>query len=130
MENCIFCQIVAGKSPSYKVYEDKDFIAFLDIFPKTKGHTLVVPKHYLEWVWDLKHFGEYFEVVKKIEKGIEKSFNPHFVSLLTYGLDVSHAHVHIIPYYRAVSPTEAVASKEELSKEQLAEIAEKIRKNL
>ena len=53
MQECIFCQIVAGKLPSYKVYEDEEFLAFLDIFPKSTGHTLVIPKKHVEWVWDL-----------------------------------------------------------------------------
>lgn len=130
MHDCIFCQIVAGELPSYKVYEDDLFFAFLDIYPKSKGHTLVVPKKHYEWVWDVPNFGEYFEVVKKIEQAMQKALNPYFVSLLTYGLDVLHAHVHVIPYYRSLSPTEAVASKESFSKEEMQEVAEKIRSAL
>lgn len=130
MQDCIFCQIIKGELPSYKVFEDDKFFAFLDIYPKTQGHTLVVPKKHYEWVYDLSkdEFKEYWERVYKITKAVQKAFNPHFISYLTYGLDVPHAHVHIIPYYKAVSPIEAVSSKESFSKEEMEKIAEQIRK--
>lgn len=130
MQDCIFCKIIAGESPSYKVYEDDDFLGFLDIYPKTIGHTLVVPKKHYQWVYDLSkdEFETYWGITHKITKAIQKSFSPYFISYLTYGLDVPHAHIHIMPYYKEVGPAESVTLKEHLSKEQLTEIAEKIRK--
>ena len=63
MENCIFCKIVSGEIPSYKVYEDNEFMAFLDVRPLNLGHTLVIPKKHYRWVWDVPNIGEYYEVV-------------------------------------------------------------------
>jgi histidine triad (HIT) family protein len=96
MADCIFCQIAAGKIPSYKIYEDKNYLAFLDIFPKTEGHTLVIPKTHVNWVWDYPQLGEYFEIVGKVARHLRaKSGQP--VRSLVYGFDVPHAHVHLFP---------------------------------
>jgi len=97
MENCIFCQIIAGKSPAHKVYEDNDFLAFLDIFPRARGHLLVIPKKHYRWVYDVLQFGPYWEVVLKLTQAVKKAINPDFISYITYGVDVPHAHVHIVP---------------------------------
>lgn len=126
MDDCIFCKIVNGKSPSYKVYEDEKFYGFLDIFPKEKGHTLVIPKKHYKWVYDVPDFGEYWETVLKITKSIQKSLNPFFVTYLTFGLQVSHAHIHIIPYYKELTPEEASNLKVNFSKEEFTDIAKKI----
>ncbi len=130
MEDCIFCQIVAGKSPSYNIYEDDLFVGFLDIFPKTKGHVLLIPKKHYTWVHDVPEFGSYWEIALKIAKALQKTFNPYFIQYLTFGLDVPHAHIHIIPYYKALSVAETVSAKENFSKEEMTEIAEKIREAL
>jgi len=98
MENCIFCQIVAGKSPCYKVYEDDNFLAFLDTSPRVKGHTLVIPKKHFQWVYDVLEFNQYWQTVLKITKAIQRSLKPDFVSYSTYGLEVAHAHIHILPH--------------------------------
>ncbi len=130
MQDCIFCQIVAGKSPSYKVYEDDLFFAFLDIFPKTKGHVLLVPKKHYPWVQDVPEFGRYWETALKITRALEKALKPHFIQYYTYGLEVPHAHIHIIPQPKALSPVEAIAQKSNFSKEEFEETAEKIRNAL
>lgn len=96
MSSCIFCQIVTGEISSYKIYEDKDFLGFLDIFPKTEGHTLVIPKKHVVWVWDYKNLGEYFEVVGKIARNLKKASGKE-VRLLVYGFDIAHAHIHLLP---------------------------------
>lgn len=96
MSGCIFCQIVKGEIPSYKIYEDKEFLAFLDIFPKTEGHTLVIPKQHVEWVWDYSDPGKYFAVVTKIAKHLKKMTGQD-VRALIYGFDIPHAHVHLMP---------------------------------
>ncbi len=99
MENCIFCKIAKGEIPSYKVYEDDNLIAFLDINPFTKGHTLLVPKKHIKWVWDLdeKDYLDLMSVVKRIAKVLGKKFNTEWVVEGIAGIDVPHAHVHIIP---------------------------------
>lgn len=130
MQDCIFCQIVDGKASSYKVYEDNLFLGFLDIYPKSKGHTLLIPKKHYQWVYDVEEFERYWKVALKVTKAIRKSQKPYFIQYLTFGLDVPHAHIHIIPYYKELSPTEAVTIKESFTKEQMNEIAEKIRKEI
>ena len=125
MKDCIFCQIVAGKSPAYKVYEDDSFFAFLDIYPGTRGHTLVIPKKHYQWVYDVPEFDEYWLVVLKVTKAIQKALKPIFVTYLTYGLQVPHAHIHILP--RTEENKDMVAPLQgSLEKEKMQEIAEKI----
>ncbi|NTU46679.1 HIT family protein [Candidatus Roizmanbacteria bacterium] len=97
MEDCIFCKIAAGEIPSYKVYEDDFFYGFLDIVPRAKGHTLLIPKKHYRWVYDVPQFGAYWEAVQKITSRMQEKLHPTFVSYITYGLDVTHAHIHILP---------------------------------
>lgn len=99
MEDCVFCKIVKGEIPFYKVYEDKDFLAFLDIKPLNQGHTLVIPKKHFRWVQDVEPFGKYWEAIKKITLAITKAFNSDHVNYVTLGHAVPHAHVHIVPRY-------------------------------
>lgn len=94
---CIFCKIVRGEIPSYKVYEDKDFLAFLDINPQSPGHTQVIPKKHYRWVWDLPHIGKYFEVVQKIAKAQQKAFGTDFILSKIIGDEVEHAHIWVFP---------------------------------
>lgn len=95
--NCIFCKIVAGEIPSYKVYEDDNFLAFLDINPRAPGHVQVIPKDHHRWVWDVTNTSEYFEVVKKIAQAEQKAFNTEHVHSKIDGADVPHAHIWVFP---------------------------------
>lgn len=95
-EECLFCKIVAGEIPCYKIYEDDKYLAFLDIYPLTQGHTLVIPKKHFRWVWDVKPVGEYFEVITKIAKHFRKRLGDPIISM-TWGIDIAHAHYHLIP---------------------------------
>ena len=107
MENCIFCKIIEGDIPSYKVYEDEHVYAFLDITQVTKGHTLVVPKKHLKDLFDYddKDASEVFSRLPKIAKALEKAF-PEMEGLnmvnnnkeLAYQT-VFHSHIHLIPRY-------------------------------
>jgi len=98
MENdCIFCKIIAGTIPSYKVYEDTEFLAFLDIEPIALGHILVIPKKHYLYTWDVPEFGQYWEAAKKITLGILKSLGADRVHYITLGEAVPHAHIHIVP---------------------------------
>lgn len=99
MDNCIFCKIIAGEISCYKVYEDDNFLAFLDIKPFAKGHTMVIPKNHHRWVYDVPGFGEYWETTKKISQHILAKLNPMFITYLTMGNQVPHAHIHIIPRF-------------------------------
>ena len=95
--DCIFCKIVKGELPSYKVYEDDTFLAFLSIYPESTGHTLVIPKEHYRWVWDVPQAGEYFEVAKKIALAQKKAFNTDFILSQIVGEEVFHAHIWVFP---------------------------------
>jgi histidine triad (HIT) family protein len=97
MNNCIFCKIISGEIPSYKVYEDENFLAFLDIHPQSSGHTQVIPKKHFRWVWQVPNVGEYFEVVRKIALAQQKSFKTDFILSKIVGDEVEHAHIWIYP---------------------------------
>ena len=104
MTECVFCKIVAGEIPSYKIYEDEKYLAFLDIYPSAEGHTLVIPKKHVEWVWDLPagrqvtpNLGKYFEVVGKIAKNHRKLAPDGIVRSIIWGWEVPHAHIHLLP---------------------------------
>ncbi|MGH7175664.1 MAG: HIT family protein [Minisyncoccia bacterium] len=97
MPDCVFCKIVRGELPSYKVYEDKDFLAFIDIHPETPGHVQVIPKQHYRWIWDVPNFGDYFEVVKKIARAQQKAFGTDWIIQKSVGDEVHHAHVWVIP---------------------------------
>jgi histidine triad (HIT) family protein len=97
MDNCIFCKIAKGEISCHKVYEDKKFLAFLDIKPLGKGHTQVIPKKHYRYVWDVPNAGEYFEVVKKIALAQKRAFNVEIVRSQIYGEQVPHAHIWVWP---------------------------------
>jgi len=104
MENCIFCKIVKGEISSTKIFEDENFLAFLDIRPISAGHTLVIPKNHIRWVWDLPagrqvggNIGEYFEVVQKIAKAEQKAFGVELIQSKIVGDEVAHAHIWLFP---------------------------------
>ena len=94
MNDCIFCKIIAGEMPCYKVYEDDKYLAFLDIFPSALGHTLVIPKEHVNWVWDEPNLGEYFEGVGKIARHY-REISGEVVRSNIDGWQVSHAHIHL-----------------------------------
>ncbi len=97
MDNCIFCKIVRGEVPCYKVYEDDKFLAFLDINPQSPGHTQVIPKEHYRWVWDTPNTGEYFEVAKKVALAQQKAFSTDFILSKVVGDEVPHAHIWVFP---------------------------------
>jgi histidine triad (HIT) family protein len=99
----IFSKIIAGEIPSYKIAESDLFYAFLDIFPLQKGHTLIVPKIEIDKVFDLpsNYLAEMLVFAQPIAKAIENSFPCNRVSMLTVGLEVPHAHLHLIPINEA-----------------------------
>lgn len=99
MDDCIFCQIVADELPSYKIYEDRKFCAFLAIHPIREGHTLVIPKKHYRWVWDIPEPGDYFQTVSKIAnhfRRLNRNTN-NIIYSLVMGTNSTHANIHIIP---------------------------------
>ncbi len=101
MDDCIFCKIVKKEIPGHIVYEDADFLAFLDIRPQSPGHALVIPKTHYRWVWDVPNAGAYFEVVKKIALAQKKAFGTDFILSKVVGEDVHHAHIWVFPSDKA-----------------------------
>jgi len=107
MNDCIFCKIVNGEIPSYKLYEDENFVAFLDIHPQSAGHVQVIPKKHYRWVWDLPceasakqgepTTGKYFEVVQKIALAQQKAFDTEWILSKIIGDEVPHAHIWVFP---------------------------------
>jgi histidine triad (HIT) family protein len=97
MKNCIFCKIVAREIPAEIIYEDTNFLAFLDIHPQSPGHTQVIPKQHYRWVWDVPNAGEYFEVAKKVALAQKKAFETDFVLSKIVGDEVPHAHIWVFP---------------------------------
>jgi len=95
----IFTKIISGEIPSYKVAEDKDFIAFLDINPNAKGHTLVVPKIEENKLFDLDKsaYNDLMQFSYRVAKALEKSIDCKRIGMSVIGLEVPHVHVHLIP---------------------------------
>ncbi|MFA6519323.1 MAG: HIT domain-containing protein [Candidatus Paceibacterota bacterium] len=116
---CIFCKIVSGEIPATKIYEDENYLAFLDIHPQAPGHAQVIPKTHYRWVWDVPNVGEYFEVVRKIAKAQQKAFDTDWILSRIVGDEVAHAHIWVFPKNGAKG-----------DKNNLSENAEKIRQAL
>ena len=97
MKDCIFCKIIKKEIPAHIVYEDEDFLAFLDINPQSPGHTQVIPKKHVRWVWDYENAGAYFEIAKKIALAQGKAFDTDFILSKIVGDEVTHAHIWVFP---------------------------------
>jgi histidine triad (HIT) family protein len=95
----IFTKIVNGEIPAYKVAEDENYFAFLDIFPTAKGHTLVIPKKEVDYLFDLddETYAGLQLFAKKVARGLKKAIPCEKVGVLVLGLEVPHAHIHLVP---------------------------------
>jgi histidine triad (HIT) family protein len=129
MDNCVFCKIVKNEIPAIKVYEDDNFMAFMDIKPLNKGHVQLIPKNHYRWTWDVPNFGEYWEVARKVAKAQMKGLGAHMVEFLTHGMEVEHAHIWIVPIYgtEVFIKTEV---RKSFSDQETGEDAEKIKSNI
>lgn len=129
---CIFCKILAGEIPSFKIYEDELFFAFLDIRPLNPGHTLVIPKKHYRWVWDVPEIGRYYEAVAKIARAQKKALGTDYVVSLVFGEEVPHAHVWLVPRLPGDGHGSAIdlTKVKKLSEAQMGEAQEKIVKEL
>jgi histidine triad (HIT) family protein len=126
----IFSKIVSGEIPSFKVAETDEFLAFLDAFPITKGHVLVIPKVEIDYLFDLDEdlYTRLLLFARSIVPALEKTVPCKRVGLSVIGLEVPHAHVHLLPLN---SMTDADFTKKiKVSQEELADLAEKIRGNM
>ncbi|MDI3473962.1 MAG: histidine triad family protein [Candidatus Woesearchaeota archaeon] len=96
---CIFCNIVQGKIPSYKVWENEEFLAFLDINPIMKGHLLLIPKRHYSYVFEMPE-DEYIKLMKtakQLSSPLRRFFKAKRIGLIIEGLEVEHAHIHLVP---------------------------------
>lgn len=120
----IFSKIIAGEIPCHKVAENEDFLAFLDISPLQKGHTLVVPKKETDYIFDLSdsELADMIVFAKGVAKKIKAAFPCNRVGMTVIGLEVPHAHIHLIPINKEPDMN-FQSPKMELSNEELKEIA-------
>lgn len=127
MNDCLFCKIIKKEIPSYKIYEDDKFFSFLDIYPRVKGHALVIPKDHYRWVYDVPNFSKYWEVAKKISLKIQNTLNSEFVSFVTMGEEVPHAHIHILPQQSKSIEGIRFQDTIDIEKEEIQSLADKIK---
>lgn len=127
----IFSRIINGEIPCYKIAEDQRYFAFLDINPLAKGHTLVVPKEETDYIFDLSddQLAGMIVFAKKVALAIEKSVSCKRIGIAVLGLEVAHAHIHLIPINN-LEDINFAKPKLKLSKEEFEEIAGKIRNHL
>lgn len=126
----IFSKIVSGEIPSHKIAEDDEFLAFLDAFPIAKGHTLVIPKKEVDYIFDLDEetYTRLFLFARRIVPALEKTISCLRVGVSVIGLEVPHVHIHLIPLN---SMSDADFSKKiKITQEELGELALKISKNI
>ena len=127
----IFSRIIAGEIPSYKIAENDEFYAFLDIMPLQQGHTLVVPKVEVDYIFDIEDdlLARMMIFAKEVSKAIKATFPCDRVGVAVIGLEVPHAHIHLIPINR-MSDMDFGNDKLQLTGEQMNAIAIKIREKM
>ncbi len=126
----IFTRIVNGEIPAHKIAETEDFLAFLDVFPCAPGHTLVIPKKEVDYIFDLEDalYEGLMKFSKTIAAAVEKAVPCKRIGIAVIGLEVPHAHVHLIPMNSMADMN--FNNKLKMTGEELAEIAAKIREKL
>lgn len=125
----IFTKIVRGEIPSYKIAETENYYAFLDINPLAKGHTLVIPKQETDYLFDIDDelYKGLFGFAKKVAHAIEKEINCKRIGVAVLGLEVPHAHIHLVPI-NSIYDIDFKQPKLKLSEEEFEQTANKIRK--
>ncbi len=123
----IFSKIISGEVPCHKIAENEKFLAFLDVFPLVKGHTLVIPKIEVDKFFDIPddYLTEMLLFAKPVAKAIEKAFNCNRCGMSVVGLEVRHAHMHLVPINSA-DDLNFTRTKLRLSEKEMSESAEKI----
>ena len=126
----IFSKIAAGEIPSYKCAESEKFYAFLDINPVAKGHTLVIPRREVDYIFDMDddELAEYQVFAKRVAAALKKAFPCRKVAQVVLGLEVPHAHIHLIPM-NSEADVDFRKEKLSLTEEEFSQIAESIRKH-
>lgn len=129
MEDSIFSKIIRGEIPCHKVYEDEHTLAFLDIHPVQPGHTLVVPKTQIPFVWDLsaEDYQALMATAQKVAQRLKAVLGVPYIGAQVVGVDVPHAHVHLIPFSTTQEFRNIPDMKAEPDHPALAELAAKLR---
>ena len=124
----IFTRIVRGEIPCYKIAEDENYLAFLDINPLEKGHTLIIPKEENDYIFDLddENYTGLHLFAKKVAKALGKAITCKRIAVAVLGLEVPHTHIHLIPM-NDLSATDFTKPKLTLAKEEFEEIADRIK---
>jgi histidine triad (HIT) family protein len=127
----IFSKIVAGEIPCYKVAETEDFLAFLDVFPLRKGHTLVIPKKEVDYIFDLddETYAGLHMFAKIVAKAVEKAIPCKRIGTAVVGLEVPHTHIHLVPI-NSVADIDFSQPKLKFSEDEMKEIAAAIQLHL
>jgi len=127
----IFTKIVKGEIPAYKIIEDENYLAFLDVFPLAKGHVLVIPKQEIDSIFDLSDdsYANLWLFAKKTAKALKMAMPCKRVGIAVIGLEVPHAHIHLIPLQN-VEDINFSKPKLKVTATEMQEIAEKIKKQL
>lgn len=123
----IFSKIIAGEIPCFKIAESEKYFAFLDIFPATKGHTLVVPKLQVDQLFDLPddYLDGYLSFCKPIAKAIQATTGCQRVNIITIGFEVPHVHIHLVPM-NGMEDADILGKKVTMSKEELAAVQQQM----
>ncbi len=129
MEDSIFTKIIKGEIPSHKIYENDKTLAFLDINPLTEGHVLVIPKVQVEFIWDLEpaDYHALMATVQKVGSRLREVMKAEYVGVEVIGVDVPHAHVHVVPFDTTSELHRQGPVEHEPDHDKLAKLAEKIR---
>jgi histidine triad (HIT) family protein len=130
MNDCVFCKIIRGDEPSYKIWEDDECYVFLSTRPVNPGHTLVIPKRHIDSIWDIEDplFTNLFQRSKELSQPIRRTFDAPRVGVAIEGFSVPHAHIHLVPVYHMaeLDPNRGKRANPEA----LAEVQEKILREL
>jgi histidine triad (HIT) family protein len=125
----IFSKIINDEIPAYKILENENFLAFLDIFPLAKGHVLVIPKKEMDYLFDISsdEYGELWKFARQVAKAMDKVIDCNRIGVAVIGLEVPHAHIHLVPLNN-VSDINFERPKLSFSEEEMNEVAQNIRK--
>ena len=130
MEPCIFCQIIQGVAPAHRVWESEDFLAFLTRSPCNPGHTLLIPKTHVDYVFDLDEplYSNIFRAAKQLSEPIKRATDANRIGVAIEGLSVPHVHLHLVPLYNVsdLDPHRHI----EQTQQELAEMAGRIRREI
>jgi histidine triad (HIT) family protein len=131
---CVFCDIVAGRNPHEIIYEDAEYLGFLDRYPLNPGHTQFIPKKHVRWVWDMEkqEIGFLFMRLRRVAKALQKVFDTEWVIADTGGIGVPHAHVHLVPRFEDDGHGELPDPKilREITDDEMQDIALRIRSEI